>query len=585
VDPGIKIVSDILGNLPDLIPPTAPQNNFQPPVFNPRPVVTQPTGPTFVRPAPTQQVQPLPRQPQVVNRPAPANPIVTRKQYHSLNQLSNPVSFNLDTTQAETDARQEVEAAQAVDILNSDISASIGSIVTKTNDTQMNADWNEVTLGGNKTEDVQKFLEKYGPNGNNKLPADVVEMFEIRQEFATYADGLRAGTFTTPEERDTALADLQTSLEQYVVGKNPTYAATLQEKMTNMQNYNTLGKLAVATAETENPYPTLVQGATQAEMPLAFVCEMTGYPVMGVEPIAEQQIPTESFTPTAASITIANPAANAQGVAYRLSTYDYTMSAGDEQTLDRSYVLSFDNGAGAQKSYTLTDGYYEWRLDPQAGWDLYKIKVTVVLDNSRHDGPFQYLLQGEPQTIAAGEVVEFTSDNLIEVAFHSGREGIEHFKRLKPGMYIVGLDPDYGALDLFPATKVEAFEAKQPPYLASTEQAGSHATKAQRVEALLAQIKKPGDQPAAKAEAAKPAGKSAAKKGVSPLGKKAPAASAEDLLKSIKPKAASGEKATGENYEVFQLIEGQPGGPFPVKDGQSQIPVIPVAPGPGLGSF
>jgi hypothetical protein len=237
-------------------------------------------------------------------------------------------------------------------------------------------------------------------------------------------------------------------------------------------------------------------------------------------------------------------------------------------------VLAFDPGNGTQKKYTLSNGYYEWRVDQATGWDLYKTKVALEIDNSRYDGVFEYLVNGELARLEPGEVAEHSSDVLIEIAFHSGREGLEHRKLLKPGRYMVGLDPNYGAIDLFAADKVENFEAKQPGYIASTSLAGSRATKKQRIEALLAQLKKPGTE-SKDVVAPQLAGKTTAKKPVSPLGKKKTSASAEDLLKSLKSKAASIEKGA-DTTPVLQSSDGQASGPMPVIDGQEKIIAVPT---------
>lgn len=515
---------------------------------NPQPIFTQPTGPGFVRPQPTQEYQPQPATyvqpaPQAIPLAAPINSIVTKKRF-AFNPLSNAVTFNFNSTQAETDARQQLEATEAKRMLDIAMAENLRNMPDGPQRTQLLKEWEELVSSGSKTEDVQKFLDRNGPPplGNNTLPAAVLDFGKMRQEFGNYADKLNNGTFSSPEERDQALADLQTSLTTFNQTATPQFAVTLQEKMSNMQNFNTMGKLAAATAEMENPYPTLIQGATQMEMPLCFVSEMTGYPVMGCEPIAEQVFPTTGPNVTPAMILLANPPATGQPVGYRLGGYGFEMASGDEQQLDRQYVLSFDTGTGAQRQYTLSDGYYEWRVDPQTGWDVYKTKVAITIDNSRYDGTFEYLVNGELVRLAPGEVAEHASDSLIEVAFHSGREGLEHRKLLKPGQYLVGLDPAYGALDLFKTEKVEAFEAKQPEYLSSTDLGGSRATQRERVQALLAQMKKPGakdDKPADAVATTAGGEKNTGKKKVSALGKSKPAASPDDLLKMIKPKAAA----------------------------------------------
>jgi len=72
------------------------------------------------------------------------------------------------------------------------------------------------------------------------------------------------------------------------------------------------------------------------------------------------------------------------------------MEAGQQQELDRGYVITFDPGNGVkQKRYSLADGYYVWSSDPKTGLDLHKKSVKVEIDNSRYSGQFSYLLNGE----------------------------------------------------------------------------------------------------------------------------------------------------------------------------------------------
>jgi hypothetical protein len=213
-----------------------------------------------------------------------------------------------------------------------------------------------------------------------------------------------------------------------------------------------------------------------------------------------------------------------------LDKFTYTMEAGHNQELDRNYVITFDPGNGVkQKSYTLGEGYYVWSNDPKTGWDLHKKTIKVEIDNSRYSGKFSYLLNGERQQVAPGEIAEHSSDLPLEVTFHAGRDGTEHRKVLKPGRYIVGLDPSQGTLDLFSAKSVEEAEEKEPPYQASTTIGGSNATQAQRVQALLGQLKPLNGASVSQLETPK---------GISPLGRpKVSAATVEDLLKSLKPSA------------------------------------------------
>jgi len=473
------------------------------------------------------------QQPQYVPAPAPTptprkapknvvtkkKPAATRKP--KVNKLDKPVT----NASRETDARQEKEV--------SDVKSMFDQSLTAEMPPGLQGEWAEIVRKGNQTKDVDKFIKDHGPApaGDGALSAGMLKDFETRQKFAVYGDNLEAGNLTDAQQV-AALDDLQTSVNDHLAsGGSTTFFGTVDGKLTNMRDFNTMGQLAAATQNSDNPFPTLLQGAGQMGMPVMFVSEMTGYPVMSVSPVASGGAAPGGAL---ASILLVNPASNDEAVSYLLDDHSYEMSAGQQQPLDRSYMVSFDPGSGgAQKEYRLTDGVYEWRNDSATGWNLYKVKVTVTIDNSRYDGEFHYLLNNEDKSVAAGDVVEHASESPIEVAFDGGKGGSETRKLLKTGRYVVGLDPTRGALDLFDSTKVDEADAKEPEYVSSTVIGGSNATQAERVEALIAQTRGGGRRSQDRA--------GAGGKVVSPIGAvKASTKSPDELLKLIKPKEAAG---------------------------------------------
>jgi hypothetical protein len=436
---------------------------------------------------------------------------------------SNVVKFTglAQRASAETDARQQVEAEQSKNMLDVDITEQIKN----TGDAGLLAEWQEIVKKGSPTAEVDAFLNKHGPGGTNTLGPDLQANIDLRQEFAEYADALESGALS-PAGKDQALNNLQTAVAAAGAkpGVDPTFFKTLGDNVGQMQKFNTMGQLADAVENDPNPFPTLVTGAGNMGMPVMFVSEMTGYPVMSMDPAPNAK-------GAAATLVIINPATNDETVSYLLDTHKFDMVAGAQQKLDKLYTISFDSGVSGEKKYKLSKGVYEWRSDAKTGWNLYKVKVNVVLDNSRYDGEFKYLLNNEAKTIGAGEVVEHSSDQPIELAFDSGKGG-ETRKMLTNGRYMVGLDPERGALDLFDAAKVDAAEVQQPDYLPSTLAAGNNATQAERVEALLSQL-----QPAE----GRSAGAAPNRKIISPAGGVgASAQNVESLLKSLKQADGAG---------------------------------------------
>jgi hypothetical protein len=465
----------------------------------------------------TQPQQSVPQAPKAPQRVAPKNEIKTKIAPAPVVKKAAPVNL-VDTStlsapaSAETNARQQLEAQQAINSLDQ----ATAQMVTAINDPVVQLDWNKVVANGSTSADMEKFLQDHGPAGDNKLPPIAVDGLNIRIKISRVGDAIAIGSMT-PQQRQEALNEIQQDIANFQINHpNTNFAgfvgSVISDHITEMQNYNTLGMLVDSIQGGTNPFPLLIQGADQMGMPIAFVSEMTGYPVMSVPPASGSGT---------AVILLTNPKSNGQAVSYLLGDYKYEMNAGDEQALDRGYEVTFDPGVGsAQKQYALTSGVYEWRRDTTNGWNLFKTKVKVEIDNSRYDGEFRYLIDNEVKSVRPGSVAVHESELPIEIAFDGGK-GDETRKKLKSGRYLVGLAPDRGVLDIFESSKVEDAAAKEPEYLPSTLVNGSQATQSQRLSALLSQ-RAPGGR-----------------KGVSPLGSRGgSSASVEDLLKSIKKKGA-----------------------------------------------
>ena len=270
---------------------------------------------------------------------APKNVIAKKK------SKANPLNFqpiSLRST-AETDARQQVEAEKSKAMIDASLIAQIQG----SGNPQLINDWNAVVQGGHKTADVDKFLAQHGPGGDNSLKASFLEDAELRQKFAKYADALDSGSLTEVGKQQ-SLSELQSSVAAIAAkpGSNPTYYGTLADNVTEMNNFHTMGQLANATQGSANPFPILVQGATQMGMPVMFVSEMTGFPVMSVDRVSD------AGTTLTASILIISPESNGQTVSYLLDAHQFEMAAGTQQRLDRSYMITFDSGNGARRNGT-----------------------------------------------------------------------------------------------------------------------------------------------------------------------------------------------------------------------------------------
>lgn len=132
-----------------------------------------------------------------------------------------------------------------------------------------------------------------------------------------------------------------------------------------------------------------------------------------------------------------------------------SLGPGELVPIDQSFVLSFENGAGITKRYTLKKGLFRWTVGPD-GWDVReKKKIRFTIDASASPVPFRYLFNGEPQELAAGAMVEHLSPVPPRLDYDAGKGDSKKGKRetkttlITPGDYIVGVDPERGAWDIF----------------------------------------------------------------------------------------------------------------------------------------
>jgi len=490
-------------------PPRPPRPSIQSSLPHPYPPSyppIRPQQPQFVRPAPAPASAPpaLPAPPTntvVTNVKPPLNDLDLRKHWS--------VSRN-----PEAAARVEGEALGGVDDSDTELDALIGAAGKG----DAIDDWHNMKKP-RSTADVDKFMKDHPDIMNGELKSTL----EVRQEFSKFADDVRDGRLTDQgkmQRIDELKALVKT--EAAKPGANAGLLTSLDGRVDAMKNFQIMGQIADAVQGTNNPFPPLVQGAIQIGMPpIFFVSELTGVPVLPVEPVGN----LSGAWPGSGAVILYNPADNGQSVSYLLDSHNFSMAPGQQQRLDRSYQVSFDSGVGSgAKKFQVANGVYEWRLESGSGWNLYKVPVKATIDNSRYDGVFQYLLNNQRKSVGPGEIVEHASDAPLQIAFDPGNGGAEVRKLLKSGRYVVGVNPKVAQLDLFGSDKVEEAMSEAPDYVSSTRVAGAGATQAERVDALLAQLRRSSGRSSVGAE----------RTGVSPIGG-APQrkASVDDLLKSL----------------------------------------------------
>ncbi len=421
---------------------------------------------------------------------APSNNIVKTQKKPASNAFDSAKSgFNLTS---ETDAQQAVEAEDATEQLTTAMSGYIAALQSPA----VAEDWERIVQDGVMDEDVEAFLNKYGPNGTDELNQFVVEGLELRQNFAAYAKALVAGGLTNAD-KDLALDHLRRSVDQFrqnalanVATSGGYFFASLDENLDNMSRFNDLGKLNELAWETDNPVAIVIQGVNAAGLGPALATDMTGLPIYPVAPIADIAIPSSG---NLVSTVLYSPKSNSGPISYLLDSQSFTMQPGEQQKLYGTYTVSFDPGDGSDsKRYRLSTGNYEWRLDGTR-WEIVRVRITATLDASGFDRDFHYLLNNQECTLPARERTEHASSTPMEIVFDRGDGGEPVRKLLKSKTYVVGIDSDQSRVDLFAAEDVEQSVAKDPQLAAAVNRVKHGQLDAdERVKELLQRIKRAG---------------------------------------------------------------------------------------------
>ncbi|MDB5385176.1 MAG: hypothetical protein JWM11_822 [Planctomycetaceae bacterium] len=156
-----------------------------------------------------------------------------------------------------------------------------------------------------------------------------------------------------------------------------------------------------------------------------------------------------------AGTLLTNPKSARGTMNYNLNGNHYVMEPGMTQKLppDRKWVIEFDRGQtfGAA-AYTLSAGTY--RFTPtDLGWQLYRDRFDVVLDNSQSNQEFNFIFLGENLTIPAGGSRTLSAIYPIVVRFDRGNGQEFVTKTLPPnGTVQVGVNATDNQWDLFPTT-------------------------------------------------------------------------------------------------------------------------------------
>ena len=190
--------------------------------------------------------------------------------------------------------------------------------------------------------------------------------------------------------------------------------------------------------------------------------EALGFSVITAEPVADAQ--GEAVT---SGTLLVNPATSGANVTYTANGARYVMEPGWSQKLPAgsSWVVDFDRGgAWGHATYTVNDGTYYF-TPGENGWNLYRHRFDVVLDNSENPSTFNYTLDGEKKTVAAHSTAKVSANYPMVIRFDRGN-GLKRAAKVLnfDGTVQVGVNARDNLWDIFPTdagnrevTKVELF--------------------------------------------------------------------------------------------------------------------------------
>lgn len=168
---------------------------------------------------------------------------------------------------------------------------------------------------------------------------------------------------------------------------------------------------------------------------------------------------------------IINPASTKGTLNYSINGNQYTAEPGTKQRLkplpnNKAWTIEFDRGQSfGPVSYSLAPGSYHFRPTDR-GWQLFRLKFEVTLDNSLSGQEFNFIFQGENLAIPAGGTRTLNSDYPIVVRFDrgNGSDFVSKSTPLTVGTLQIGVNATDNLWDLFPTNENRREVSKLKPF-------------------------------------------------------------------------------------------------------------------------
>lgn len=194
--------------------------------------------------------------------------------------------------------------------------------------------------------------------------------------------------------------------------------------------------------------------------------EALGLPIVTGTPLAELQ-----GEEVVDGVLIINPPESQGTINYNVNGNQYESQPGMIQKLaalpdGRAWKIDYDRGGNfGPATYSLTTGTYRFRPTDR-GWQLFRLRYEVALDNSQSNQEFNFIFQGEDLIVPAGGARTLVSNYPIVVRFDRGN-GSTFVAKTTPifvGTVQIGVNANDNLWDLFPTDANRREVSKLKPF-------------------------------------------------------------------------------------------------------------------------
>jgi hypothetical protein len=213
--------------------------------------------------------------------------------------------------------------------------------------------------------------------------------------------------------------------------------------------------------------PSLAQGKAIVLGPTAVMIGSQGHgtlviktgsaaEALGLHAVTVHPVDDAEGQEVADGVLLVNPKDSKATIQYNVNGNHYVMEPGMAQRLPGAgpWVVDYDRGAGlGANTYSVADGTYYF-TPTDKGWQLYKQRFDVVIDNNDNPQEFHFLFRGRNITVPANGSVPLASPYPIVIRFDRGNGTTLATKSMRfSGNVEVGVNPTDNLWDVFPTTE------------------------------------------------------------------------------------------------------------------------------------